>query len=423
MAAPDPTRSALVALLRDEGPRVVATLVRITGSLTVAEDAVQDAVVRALESWPRAGTPEHPRAWLTVTARRCAIDQLRREARRLGKETAAMAALDAGDSTAPPPEQEPDVEDDLLRLIFTCCHPALSVATQVELALRTLCGFSLADTARGLLVTEAAMARRLTRARHKIEVAQIPYRVPSAAELPERIRGVAATVYLLFNEGYSAGEGEAAERRALAEQALRLARLLRRLLPDEATLMGLLALMLLTEARRPARFEAGRVVLMADQDRLRWDAVLIREGVSLLGLALRRSPDAPEPYTVEAAIAACHCLAPTAADTNWGAIVSWYDVLLTVADTPVTRLNRAVAVAERDGAAAGLAAVDGVAGLGTYALWHAARAELLLRIGRNAEAAAAFDAALALPGNDPQRTHLHMRRLLCEGDTQRSINS
>jgi len=257
------------------------------------------------------------------------------------------------------------------------------------------------------------MARRLTRARQKIEVAEIPYRVPSAAELPERIRGVAATVYLLFNEGYSAAAGDTAERHALVQQALRLARLLRRLLPDEAALMGLLALLLLTEARRPARFDAGRVVLLPDQVRSRWDSVLIREGVSLLGVALRRSPGTPEPYSAQAAIAACHCLAGTAEATDWAAIVSWYDVLLTVADTPVTRLNRAVALAERDGAEAGLAALDGIHGLQSYALWHAARGELLLRAGRSCDAAVAFDAALALPGNAPQRDHFRARRQRC----------
>jgi RNA polymerase sigma-70 factor (ECF subfamily) len=396
-------------LLRDEGARVLATLIRTTGSLAIAEDAVQDAVVRALEIWPRTQIPDEPRAWLTVTARRRAIDILRREAARGGKELAAMAAVEPDDEPVP----EHVVHDDLLRLLFTCCHPALSLETQVALALRTLCGLSVAETGRALLVPEATMAKRLTRARQKIAVAGIPYRVPDAPELPDRIRGVAATVYLLFNEGYSPADGEAPERRDLAAQALRLARLLRDLLPDEASIMGLLALVLLTEARRPARIDDDRFVLMADQDRSQWDASLIREGVLLVGLALQRTPDSPDPYVTQAAIAACHCLAATTGDTDWAAITSWYDVLVRIADTPVVRLNRAVALAERDGAVAGLAAMDEIEGLGSYALWHAARAELLHREGLTAEAVVAFEAALDLPVNAAQREHLRARLAEC----------
>jgi RNA polymerase sigma-70 factor (ECF subfamily) len=396
-------------LLRDEGPRVLATLVRTTGSLAIAEDAVQDAIVTALEVWPRTQIPDEPRAWLTVTARRRAIDVLRREAARGGKELAAMAAVEPDDEPVP----EYVVHDDLLRLLFTCCHPALSLETQVALALRTLCGLSVAETGRALLVPEATMAKRLTRARQKIAVAGIPYRVPDAAELPDRIRGVAATVYLLFNEGYSPADGDAPERRDLAAQALRLCRLLRELLPDEASIMGLLALVLLTEARRPARIDADRFVLMADQDRSLWDASLIREGVLLVGLALQRTPDSPDLYVLQAAIAACHCLAATARDTDWVAITSWYDVLVRIADTPVVRLNRAVALAERDGTVAGLAAMDEIDGLASYALWHAARAELLLREGLKYEAVAAFEAALELPVNAAQREHLRARLAEC----------
>ena len=406
---PDPTRETLVALLRDEGPRVLATLVRTTGSLAVAQDAVQDAVVRALEVWPRTQIPDEPRAWLTVTARRRAIDHLRREAVRGGKELAAMAAVEPNDEAVP----EHVVHDDLLRLLFTCCHPALSLETQVALALRTLCGLTVAETGRALLVPEATMAKRLTRARQKITVAGIPYRVPGAAELPDRIRGVAATVYLLFNESYSPADGDAPERRALAQQALRLARLLRDLLPDEASIMGLLALVLLTEARRPARIDDNRFVLLPEQDRSSWDAALIREGVLLVGVALQRTPDEPDPYVTQAAIAACHCLAASAAETDWRAITSWYDVLVRIADTPVVRLNRAVALAERDGASAGLAEVDAIDGLGGYALWHAARAELLVRDGRADEAAVAYRAALGLPANAAQREHLRSRLTEC----------
>ena len=396
-------------MLRGEGPRVLATLVRTTGSLAIAEDAVQDAIVKALEVWPRTEIPDEPRAWLTVTARRRAIDVLRREAARGGKELAAVAAADPNDEAVP----EHVVQDDLLRLLFTCCHPALSLETQVALALRTLCGLSVAETGRALLVPEATMAKRLTRARQKIAVAGIPYRVPAASELPDRIRGVAATVYLLFNEGYSPADGDAPERGDLAAQALRLSRLLRELLPDEAPVMGLLALVLLTEARRPARIDADRFVLLPDQDRSLWDAALIREGVLLVGLALQRTPDRPDPYVVQAAIAACHCLAATAEATDWAAITSWYEVLLRVADSPVARLNHAVALAHRDGPGVGLAALDSITGLGTYALWHAARAELLLRGGRHSDAAAAFATALELPGNAAQLTHLQERAALC----------
>ena len=388
---------------------MLATLVRTTGSLAIAEDAVQDAVVRALEVWPRTQIPDEPRAWLTLTARRRAIDVLRREAARGSKELAAMAAVEPSDEPVP----EHVVQDDLLRLLFTCCHPALSLETQVALALRTLCGLTVAETGRALLVPEATMAKRLTRARQKIAVAGIPYRVPDSAELPDRIRGVSATVYLLFNEGYSPADGEAPERRDLAAQALRLCRLLRGLLPDEASIMGLLALVLLTEARQPARIDAERFVLMADQDRTLWDQTLIREGVLLVGRALQRTPDHPDPYVTQAAIAACHCLAVTPGETDWAAIASWYDVLLRIADTPVVRLNRAVALAERDGALAGLAAIDEIDGLESYALWHAARAELLLREGRGADAAAEFETALTLPGNASQREHLRERLADC----------
>ena len=320
-----------------------------------------------------------------------------------------MAAVEPNDQAVP----EHVVHDDLLRLLFTCCHPALSLETQVALALRTLCGLTVAETGRALLVPEATMAKRLTRARQKIAVARIPYRVPDAAELPDRIRGVTATVYLLFNESYSPADGDAPERPALAKQALRLARLLRELLPDEASIAGLLALVLLTEARRPARIDDNGFVLLPEQDRSLWDAALIREGVLLVGLALQRTPDEPDPYVTQAAIAACHCLAASAAETDWTAITSWYDVLVRIADTPVVRLNRAVALAERDGPSAGLAEIDAIDGLASYALWHAARAELLVRDGRADEAAVAYRAALGLPGNAAQREQLQSRLTEC----------
>jgi RNA polymerase sigma-70 factor (ECF subfamily) len=398
-----PAREALVQVVRDEGRRVLATLARTVGDVGLAEDAVQDAAVRALQTWSRDGVPANPRAWLTVTARRRAVDILRRERGRGPREAAAMDLLDpAGD--VPPPDSV--VRDDLLRLVFTCCHPSLSLEAQVALSLRTLCGLSTAEVARALLVPSPTMVKRLTRAKQKIRQAGIPYRVPADHELPDRLAGVAATVYLLFNEGYSATGGDDPVRADLCEEAVRLGRLLAGLLPDEPAVLGLLALMLLTDARRPTRFDDGALVLLADQDRRRWRHEQIQEGVVLVGEGLRRTPGRPDPYVVQAAIAACHCLAPSYPATDWDAVVSWYDVLLTVHDTPVTRLNRAVAVGERDGPAAGLAGVDEVGGLAGYPLWHAARAELLHRLGRPGEAVAAYRAALDLGSNQAQRRHL-----------------
>ena len=405
--AGDPAREAIVRVVRDEGRRVLATLARTVGDVGLAEDAVQDAVVRALQVWPRDGVPASPRAWLTVTARRRAVDILRRERGRGARETAAMELRDpAGD--VPPPDSV--VRDDLLRLVFTCCHPSLSLEAQVALSLRTLCGLSTAEVARALLVPEPTMVKRLTRAKQKIRQARIPYRVPADHELPDRLAGVAATVYLLFNEGYSATGGDDPIRADLVDEAMRLGRLLAGLLPDEPAVLGLLALMLLQDARRPARFDDdGLPVLLADQDRRRWRHDQAQEGVVLVGEGLRRTPGRPDPYVVQAAIAACHALAPSFAATDWDAVVSWYDVLLTVQDTPVTRLNRAVAVGERDGPAAGLAEVEAVDGLSGYPLWHAARAELLHRLGRAEEAVAAYRSALALGANQAQRRHLEAR--------------
>jgi RNA polymerase sigma factor (sigma-70 family) len=394
----------VAGVVRDERARVLATLIRYTGSVDLAEDAAQDAVVRALETWPRDGVPDNPRAWLIVTAKRRAIDLLRREAVRAGKEAAAM--------TLPSFEPEPPeaIRDDLLRLVFTCCHPALALETQVALALRNLGGLSTAEVARGLLVPEATMAKRLTRAKQKILQAKIPYRVPSEPELPGRLAGVAATVYLIFNEGYTARAGENLVRVALTAEAIRLARLLRELMPDEPTVLGLLALLLLQDARREARVDAdGRAVLLADQDRGRWDAAAIKEGVELVGVALRRTPTKPDVYVVQAAIAACHGLAPTYGQTNWDAVISWYDVLLSVQDAQVVRLNRAVAVAERDGPAAGLALVDELTGLADYPYWHATRGELLHRLGSTAAAGEAYERALALGLSEPQELHLRER--------------
>jgi RNA polymerase sigma-70 factor (ECF subfamily) len=391
-------------LVREERPRVLATLIRVTGDIDLAEDAVQDAVVRALERWPRDGVPDEPRAWLTVTAKRRAIDLVRREIARAGKEAEAVAQWDPG------PEPAEVVRDDLLRLVFTCCHPALAAEAQVALALRTLGGLSTAQVARALLVSEATMAKRLTRAKQKITYARIPYRVPADEELPGRLAAVAATVYLIFNEGYAAGDGDDLIRASLADEAIRLGRVLARLMPDEPTALGLLALMLLHNARRAARLDArGQPVLLADQDRSKWDRTAIREGVEMVGAGLRRSPQRPNQYVVQAAIAACHALAGSYADTDWNAVISWYDVLRTVHDTPVVRLNQAVAVAERDGPAAGLALVDELPDLDRYPWWHATRAELLHRLGELEAARSAYRKAIELGMSEPLTDHLRRR--------------
>jgi RNA polymerase sigma factor (sigma-70 family) len=380
--------------VRTEGTAVLATLIRVVGDLQLAEDSVQDAVVRAIETWPRDGIPDNPRGWLAVTARRRAIDVIRREANRTGKEAQAMALLPPGGADGAGDEPESVVTDDLLRLVFTCCHPALSLEAQVALSLRTLGGLTTAEVARALLVPEATMAKRLTRAKQKIAQAHIPYRVPADADLPERVAGVAATVYLVFNEGYASAD-DAVVRPSLTGEAIRLGRLLARLMPDDPTVLGLLALMLLQDARRSTRLDAdGEPVLLADQDRTRWDRTLVAEGMSTLDAALRHSPERPDAYVAQAAIAACHAVAPSYDATSWSSIVSWYDTLLAVHDTPVVRLNRAAAVAERDGPAAGLELLDTVDGLDGYPWWHAGRAELLRRLGRLEEARGAADAAV-----------------------------
>lgn len=394
-------RRALTALVRESGRDVLATLTHVTGDLALAEDAVQDAVLKALEVWPRDGVPPNPVAWIRLTARRRAVDLIRREAARSGKEQQSMVDDVSGADDEPSASM---VEDDLLRMVFTCCHPSLAPATQVALTLRALGGLSTAEVARALLVSEASMAKRLTRARQKIKAAHIPYRVPPDHELPDRWSAVLATAYLMFNEGYAATSGPRLVRDELVDESIRLTRLLVRLQPDDPGALGLLALELLQDSRRAARVDAGgRAVLLADQDRTLWDARLVTEAVPLAGEGLRRSPQHPDRYVVQAAIAACHALAPSYDRTDWAALISWYDVLLTIDPGPVARLNRAAAVAERDGPAAGLALVDGIEGLGEYALWHASRGALLRRLGRDDEAAAADAVAASLPMNDAQR--------------------
>ncbi|GAA4066435.1 RNA polymerase sigma factor [Agromyces indicus] len=407
------SRDALASVIRLEGRMVLATLVRLTGDLGVAEDAVQDASMAALQEWPRTGVPAEPRAWLIVAAKRRAIDRLRRDRIRPQKEReATLMAV----QTAPDAPEPSVVRDDQLRLVFTCCHPALAPEAQVALALRTLCGLSVGEVARALLVNEATMAKRLVRVRAKIADAGIPYRIPDEADLPERLRTVATTVFLMFNEAYASRSDGPHERRALADEAVRLGRLLVELMPGEAALEGLLATMLLQHSRRDARTDAaGELVLLADQDRSRWDRAMIAEGVDRAARAIRLSSQRPERFAVTAAIAACHAMAPDAASTDWTAILSWYDVLLTLDPSPVVALNRAAAVAEVRGPGAGLEELDRIAGLDRYPWAHGLRAELLARLGRHDEATDAARQAIALTDSPAQRRQLALRFPPVEG--------
>jgi RNA polymerase sigma-70 factor (ECF subfamily) len=398
----------ITEVFREQYGRSVAVLTRTFGDLDIAEDAVQEAFATAVRIWPTDGLPPSPAGWIISTARNRAIDRLRREAQRDSKQAAAVH-LQA--QTAPEEQVEGPVTDDRLRLIFTCCHPALAVQAQVALTLRLLGGLTTTEIARAFLVPEPTMAQRLVRAKGKIRGARIPYRVPEDADLPGRLRAVLAVIYLIFNEGYAASSGDQLVRDDLCAEAIRLGRLLAELMPDEPEVQGLLALMLLIQSRRPARTgAAGELVPLGEQDRTRWDRELIFAGQQIVRACLRR--DRPGPYQIQAAIQAVHCDAARVEDTDWRQIRQLYDQLLARWPTPVAALNRAVAVAELDGPQAGLALVEALRtdALAQTHLFHTVRAELLSRLGCRDEAVGAYDQAIAYAQNAAERAHLTGRR-------------
>lgn len=414
----DPARE-LADIYRREVGRCTATLIRVLGDIDLAEDAVAEAFAIAAEKWPSTGVPPNPGGWITTTARNRAIDRLRRESTRHQRQLAAQRL----NHDPMDPDPDPDAElaelealievvaDDQLRLMFLCCHPALSADAQVALTLRLLGGMETPDIARRFLVPEATMAQRIVRAKRKLRDNHAPYRVPKDSELPDRLRSVLTAIYLIYTHGHAIEPGATGDAQVLSAEAIRLGRVLVQLMPDEPEAIGLLALMLLTEARQPARTAGdGTMVRLADQDRAAWDPQLIAEGHGLVRACLRRN--APGPFQIQAAIAAVHADAPSASETDWSQIVALYDQLAQLRPDAVVALNRAVAIGERDGAAAGLLALHalGQDALAEYQPYHAARADLLVRAGRREEALAAYDRALELTGNGAERAFLEGRR-------------
>ncbi|HZB43578.1 MAG TPA: RNA polymerase sigma factor [Ilumatobacter sp.] len=402
----DLTSDAIARVFREEYGRVVAGLVRLLGNIDLAEESVQEAFVVATQRWPETGLPPNPGAWITVTARNRALDRLRRESTRANREQRATMTDHNQDPFEDDAFDEASIVDDRLRLIFTCCHPALAPDAQVALTLRLLGGLHASEIARAFLVPEVTMRQRITRAKRKIAANNIPYQVPEAAELPERLAAVLAVVYLVFNEGYIATSGEALVRDDLCMEAIRLGRILVGLMPDEPEAKGLLALMLLTAARRSARAADGELVQLRDQDRDLWDQGLIAEGHDLVRACLRRNH--PGPYQIQAAINAVHTDAATAADTDWHQVVQLYEQLMQIAPSPVVAMNKAIAIAELDGPDVGLAALEGLP-LDQYQPYHSTRADLLRRAGRKVDAAEAYRMALAITTNDAERRFLERR--------------
>jgi RNA polymerase sigma-70 factor (ECF subfamily) len=405
-------RHAAESVFREESGRIIASLIRVSGSFDRAEEAMQEAFAAALVSWPAKGVPANPAAWITATAHHKLIDAVRREQTRRSKQDALLYETETVGSPVEPDFEEASMHfpDDRLRLIFTCCHPALNQEAQVALTLRTLCGLSTPEIARAFLVPEATLAQRLVRAKRKIQEAHIPYEIPRADRLPERLTSVQAVLYLIFNEGYTATSGNNLVRADLCAEAIRLARVLSQLMPQDAESLGLLALMLLHDSRREARNVQGELIILEEQDRSLWNRAAIAEGLTLVEKALRLGPVGP--YQLQAAIVALHAQAPTAADTDWHQIAALYERLLMLTPSPVIALNHAVAVAMSEGIEQGLNRIDDLGrteALDQYYLFHAARADLLRRLNRRAEAAEAYERAAALTTNGIELNFLHRR--------------